>query len=48
MCNCKEKCVRKVHVYDLENYNNYSSSKLSVPKGEMSYIWGHLISELLG
>jgi hypothetical protein len=39
----REVCSQEVHVLDLENYHNYFSSKLSVPRGELSHIWGHLI-----
>ena len=47
---CESNCaiIKRVHAFDLENYNNYSSSKLSIPKGELSYILGHPISGLLG
>jgi hypothetical protein len=52
---CESKCeiikrgvLERVYIFDLEKYYNYSSSKLSVSKGEMSYIWGHCIFGLLG
>ena len=47
---CESNCavLKRVHAFDFENYNNYSSFKLSVPKGELSYILVHPISGLLG